>query len=217
MSLADETESTDDAPGLRSPEDKSSLGSIEVVVLRCAGPRSANTPSNTNLDGAGDTLDQQLGADSRSRITSLKSVYDDRDPFTIGRDSSYYSTYRPETVHTPDNRSMRSRRKTTHDDSSLSPEHRSSHRHSRYTISISPRKRNSGIPSPGFQYGSGPIPKRSIAESERDIVENLTPDRAVTAVDSGWLDQLITDVGSSSQGRATEELRRKSSLCTKLM
>ncbi|KAJ4342778.1 hypothetical protein N0V95_006872 [Ascochyta clinopodiicola] len=60
-----------------SPKIFQNNGSIEVIVLRCAGSRNTITPANMNLDGATDYTGHHSDRDRRSRTTA----WDDRGPF----------------------------------------------------------------------------------------------------------------------------------------
>ncbi|KAF1942579.1 hypothetical protein EJ02DRAFT_402093 [Clathrospora elynae] len=190
--------SADDAPNLCSPNILENIGCIEVVVLRCAGPRNAKTASTMNLDGASDFPDHHFGLDGKPSGTSSQSMYDDRGPFagSFGNGygppppiSSYHSPY-AETVHSYEGTT--NNRRSSHADGETSPLAsitRRSRPHSRHSEPISPgARRTSNLPSLGVQYGSGPIPR------DGDPFHSRPPSVVVTnapGVDPVWLNSML--------------------------
>ncbi|KAF3038461.1 hypothetical protein E8E12_002509 [Didymella heteroderae] len=183
--------SADGAPDSCSSNVLENLGCIEVVVLRCAGPRHAETAANMNMDGAADHPDYRHNRDSRSRTTA----YDDRDPFV-----SAASHRLPSPPAAPQYRSA-------YAETVRSRAH-SNNAGSRYSEPVSPGTRlQRDIPAPGFQYGSGPLPARSTAESYKALVGE-TPSRDVlkpaTTIDSDVLGKIVADAVK----RGVEESRK---------
>ncbi|KAF1932341.1 uncharacterized protein M421DRAFT_289725 [Didymella exigua CBS 183.55] len=180
--------SADDAPDSCSSNILESLGCIEVVVLRCAGPRDAKTAPNMNMDGAVDYPDYRSDRDSRSRTTA----YDDRDPF-VGATSNKRPPPPPASQYrSPYAETVRSR------------EHSNKAR-SRYSEPVSPSTHlQRDIPAPGFQYGSGPLPARSTAETYKELVGDRRASQPTPAVDPGMLEKIVVDAVK----RGVEESRK---------
>ncbi|KAG9203556.1 hypothetical protein G6514_002574 [Epicoccum nigrum] len=158
--------SADSASTSCSPNVLANIGCIEVVILRCAGPRKEKTASNMNMDGAAD-----YWTDSESQSRGI--AYDDRNPFASAANS--LPTYRPphaETVH-------------SHRRSREGP--------SRFSEPISPRTRpQDKFPMAGVQYGSGPLPPRTDAERHRDASQNKAS-RPTRTVDAATLEKIVAD------------------------
>ncbi|KAJ4383042.1 hypothetical protein N0V86_002270 [Didymella sp. IMI 355093] len=176
--------SADGAPDSCSPNILENLGCIEVVVLRCAGTRNAKTAVNMNMnmnvDGATDYPDYRFDRDSRSRTTA----YDDRDPFV-----SATSNKRPPPPTVPQYRSPYA--ETVRSREGLSKAR------SRYSVPVSPGTRSqSDITAPGFQYGSGPLPARSTAETYQALMDGSPPSRVpkpAPMVDTSMLEKIVAD------------------------
>ncbi|KAF2132884.1 hypothetical protein P153DRAFT_393828 [Dothidotthia symphoricarpi CBS 119687] len=197
--------SANDAPDLCSPNILDNIGCIEVIVLRCAGPRNAKNAPNMNLDGAGDVPDFHFSLDGPS---DGRSIYDDRLPFSTGYNgrvpsvpSQYRSPY-AETARSREGTAVRSRRSTQTGwgvPSAPPPSHQRAQ--SRYSEPVSPGTRPKGnISLSGVQYGSGPIPRD---ESDRDHTPSSLSSNT-PMVDPAWLDKLVT----TAVKRGVEEARR---------
>lgn len=144
-----------------------------------------------NTDGAADYPDDRFDRDSRSRTTT----YDDRDPFV-----STASHKLP-----PPTAALRYR--SPYADTVRSNVY-SSKAGSRYSEPVSPGTRpGRDIPAPGFQYGSGPLPARSTAESYKSLVHETPPSRvskSAPAVDPDMFGQIVADAVK----RGIEESRK---------
>ncbi|QRC98235.1 hypothetical protein JI435_043200 [Parastagonospora nodorum SN15] len=212
------TTSADEAPDACSPNFLDNIGCIEVLILRCAGPRNAKTISAMSLDGSGDIPPPPFGFDGQPRTPNIRSVYDDRVPFFGGGSnnhgppppiSSYRSPY-AETVRSHETLHRGHRNRHILNNNKISPfagsgQHRT---HSRFSEPISPGARPPpSIPSEAFQYGSGPIPPGPMMGSERSFYHNR-PTTAVAAnapgVDPAWLSEMLT----TAVKRGVEEARR---------
>ncbi|KAF3001476.1 hypothetical protein E8E13_008543 [Curvularia kusanoi] len=176
----------DSAPASSSPTVLANIGCIEVVVLRCAGPRKEKTDTNLNIDGA---ADYWLNHDSRSRATA----FDDRNPFASAatllphrKDSDY---------HTHDAKTARSRRHSRKDMSRpISP-------HTRFVPEF---------PMPGVQYGAGPLPPESSKERHRDPSSEAgrhRASRATPAVDPAMLEKIVADAVKRGVAESKKEAR----------
>jgi hypothetical protein len=166
------------APDVCSPNILDNIGCIEVLILRCVGPRNAKTVSAMALDGASDMPFQPFGFDGQPGTPESRSVYDDRMPFFSGQYSHqgpppptpYRSPY-AETVHSHDTTKGHHHDPHSGAGSSSFAYARHSRPQCRYSEPISPsaRRRPPSIPSEAFQYGSGPIPPGPIMGSERNF------------------------------------------------
>ncbi|CAO2656854.1 Nn.00g056570.m01.CDS01 [Neocucurbitaria sp. VM-36] len=204
--------SADDAPDLCSPNILDNIGCIEVIVLRCGGPRTAQTASQMNLDGACDLPDHHFGLDGQPRSPARRSAYDDREnlvsAFSNGNGPpppvSFYRSPYAETVRSHEENPPRTRsiNQTARAASPLGSRTLHSRPHSRYSEPISPGTRPSkGIPYLGYQYGSGPLPPEE-GPSHRHQIN--APTKTVSGVDAGWLDRLLT----TAVKKGVEESRR---------
>ncbi|KAF2627888.1 hypothetical protein BU25DRAFT_491039 [Macroventuria anomochaeta] len=184
--------SADGAPDSCSPNILENIGCIEVVVLRCAGPRNVKTTANMNLDGATDYPDYHFDRDSRSRTTA----YDDRDPFVSTASNKHGPPPAVPSYRSPYAETMRSR------------EH-SKRAYSRYSEPVSPGMRpQRDIPAPAFQYGSGPLPPRSRAETHKELMDEVAPSslsRGAPTIDHDILGKIVADAVK----RGVEESRKK--------
>ncbi|KAH8732710.1 hypothetical protein GQ44DRAFT_765791 [Phaeosphaeriaceae sp. PMI808] len=191
----------DDSPDVCSSKVIDNLGCIEILVLRCTGPRTAKTVSAMNMDGANDFHSPSFTSDSQIQEQGGRSRYDDRLPF-FGDQSD---TRRPPpqfllpcTIRRgypqPDIKQP-SRHSFSHEFFPFISPHRQS-RQSRYSEPISPRGNPTGsIPSNAFHYGTGPIPTGSRLNSERSFYHTRPPSLVVTnapGADPAWLDELLT-------------------------
>jgi hypothetical protein len=207
--------SADGAPDVCSSNVLDNLGCIEVLVLRCAGPRTAKPASAMNMDGASDFRPHHLGLDGQPRYPDGHSLYDDRGPYfdshggTKGRPPP--SLYRPPYVesvqsHEPTEYSRRTSLLSKSD--SPFPPSRHEVSHSRYSAPISPGARSPGsIPSAAVQYGSGPIPSAPMFGSERSFYHTRPSSVVATnapGVDPSWLNDILT----KAVKRGVEESRR---------
>ncbi|CBX95294.1 hypothetical protein IAQ61_004115 [Plenodomus lingam] len=188
--------SADEAPHECSSDLLANIGCIEVVVLRCAGPRNAKTVSPMNMDGANDVADHMFGFDGPSQETPSDSIYDDRLPFSSGRRKhsgpppplhAYQSPY-AETVqsHAPTH-SHRSQRSFN---ASIHPSHQGSQAQLRHGGTSGPGAHGANkTPLFGVQYGSGPLPPVG------EPFYHNAPSGAIANVpiiDPQWLDKLVT-------------------------
>jgi hypothetical protein len=197
------------------------IGCIEVIVLRCAGSRSARTASQMNMDGACDHPEHHLTLDGRSRERTIQSLYDDREPFFNGFGSNHgppppipSSLYRSpyaQTVESHESRTGQSHH-GTHSARYRSPfaaTSRRSHPRSIHSEPFSQGARpTSAVPSDAFQYGSGPIPTGPMFGSEKSFYQTRPPSAVVAnapGVDPAWLNELLT----KAVKRGVEEVRRK--------
>ncbi|KAF3051525.1 hypothetical protein E8E11_007397 [Didymella keratinophila] len=183
--------SADGAPVSCSSKILDNLGSIEVVVLRCAGPRNAKTATNMNMDGAADYPDYRFDRNSHSRTIA----YDDRDLF----DST--------ASHRLSFPSAALQHRSPYAETVRSPVYSSKTR-SRHSEPVSPGTRpGRDIPASGFHYGSGPLPARSAAEfykapvHERPLSHVSKP---APAVDPEVFGQIVADAVK----RGIEESRK---------
>ncbi|RMZ66732.1 zinc finger zz-type [Pyrenophora seminiperda CCB06] len=205
--------SADDAPNLCSPNILENIGCIEVIVLRCAGSRNAQSASTMNLDGAGDPPNHYLGVDRSSSQSNGKSMYDDRSPLfnnlnSVFRPPPPLSSHRQpyaETERSYEASSSSRNRRSTHNALDVSPRASVTQRtqiRSRYTESVSPgARRTSDLPSSGFEYGSGPIPR------DRELFHQRAADAGTPQVpfqDTEWLNKVIT----TAVKQGLEESRR---------
>jgi hypothetical protein len=208
--------SADGAPDLCSSNILDNIGCIEVLILRCAGPRNAKTVSAMALDGASDMPFQSLGLDGQPLTPESRSVYDDRLPFFSGRSSNHgppppmpYRSPYAETVYSHDTTNH------LHHNSHAGVEPppfayaRNPRPQSKYSAPISPSTRRPppSIPSEAFQYGSGPIPPGPMMGSERSFYHTRPASVIVTnapGVDPAWLDEMLTKAAK----RGAEEARR---------
>lgn len=104
---------------------------------------------------------------------------------------SYRSPY-VETVYSHGGTTLRSQRSThmSRNPSSKDPIARQSQAQSRYSEPVSPGTRpDSGLPPPGFQYGSGPIPSEGQPFYHRSTGAIGTN---AAGIDPVWLDKLLT-------------------------
>ncbi|KAL6712018.1 hypothetical protein ACN47E_003061 [Coniothyrium glycines] len=174
------------------------LGCIEVVVLRCAGPRNARTTaaSHLNVDGANDAPEDHSDLKRHPWQSSSRSLYDDRGhlvkgyPYGSGPPPpvpGYRAPY-AETYRSTDGSAMRKISQ------SEIPRPR---RQSRYSEPLSPRGHQpSSIPPSSFHYGSGPLPGHT------------------QGVDPIWLDAVLTKAvkqGVEESRRHNETLEVKKS------
>ncbi|CAN9471067.1 unnamed protein product [Alternaria alternata] len=175
------------------------IGCIEVVVLRCAGTRSAKSASTMNFDGAGDYPKHLYDLDDTSSPSNERSMYDDRGsffaPFDNGRGpppptSSYHPPY-VETARSQEGSTSRSRR-TAHSPHEIfppAPITRRSGPRSIYSEAVSPRARTTNdLSLSGVQYGSGPIPR------DGEIYNNQSSGVRATQpppMDPMWLNNLL--------------------------
>ncbi|KAJ4409048.1 hypothetical protein N0V91_002863 [Didymella pomorum] len=183
--------SADGAPDSCSSNILENLGCIEVVVLRCAGPRNAKTAANMNMDGVADYPDYRFDRDSRSRTTA----YDGREPLVS------IASHRPPSP--PAALQYRSPYAET-----VRRRVYSSKAGSRYSEPVSPGTRpGRDVPAPGFQYGSGPLPARSDAESYKALMHEAPPNRGskpAPTVDPNMFGQIVADAVK----RGIEESRK---------
>ncbi|KAJ4372305.1 hypothetical protein N0V83_004079 [Neocucurbitaria cava] len=202
------TASADDAPDRCSPNILDNIGCIEIVVLRCAGPRTAHTASPMNLDGAGDVPDHHFGLDGQPRTPDGRSAYDDR---TLPIEA-FNNSYRPpppvpfyrspyvESIRSYEDRASRSHRhdQTTRATSPLASVYRHLRPHSQYSEPI-----NLGTRPPylGYQYGSGPLPPENEPFHARPL---SSAPKAASGMDAEWLDSLLT----KAVKKGVEESRR---------
>ncbi|KAL7771094.1 hypothetical protein CFE70_001036 [Pyrenophora teres f. teres 0-1] len=204
--------SADDAPDLCSPSILENIGCIEVIVLRCAGIRNAQSAATMNFDGAGDYPDHRVSLDRSSEPSNEKSMYDDRLPLF----NNFGNGFRPppplsshrqpyvESDHSYKASSSRNRR-SAHSVKDTFPRASTTHHtqlRSRYTESVSPGARpTSDVPAPGFQYGSGPIPRDGEPFHQRANDARMSK---VPFQDPVWLNQVIT----TAVKQGVEESRR---------
>ncbi|KAA8616838.1 hypothetical protein A1F94_007490 [Pyrenophora tritici-repentis] len=204
--------SADDAPSLCSPNILENIGCIEVIVLRCAGIRNAQSGATMNFDGAGDYLDQHFGLDGSSGPSNEKSMYDDRLPLFHNFGNGFsppppLSSYRQPYVESDDSRKASSsrNRRSAHGAQGVPPQASVTHHtqlRSRYTESVSPgARRTSEICPPGFQYGSGPIPRDGEPFRQRATDARTSK---VPFQDPVWLNEVIT----TAVKQGLEESRR---------
>jgi hypothetical protein len=200
-----------------SPNILDNIGCIEVLVLRCAGPRNAKTVSAMNMDGATDFPFPPFGLDSQQHEIESESMYDDRGPFLGGHASKHrppppIPSYRSPYAETDRSHDIRSHsRHSIHAAMNTSPfagSHSSRHP-PKYSEPISPGARPPvvSIPSEAFQYGSGPIPTGPMMGSERSFYHTRPASAVVTnapGMDPAWLNELLT----KAVKRGVEESRR---------
>ncbi|KAH9879349.1 hypothetical protein J1614_002788 [Plenodomus biglobosus] len=179
-----------------SPDLLANIGCIEVVVLRCAGPRNAKTASQLNMDGANDIPDYSYRYEGQVDETSSDSIYDDRPPFSTSRRNGFgpppplgvYQAPYAERVHS--RLPARSHRHTDSGNPSIHPSYKSNHTQSRCTGTLAPNThRASEVPLFGVQYGSGPLPPVG------QPLHNPGPGAPTTddpRFDPQWLDKLVT-------------------------
>jgi hypothetical protein len=208
--------SADETPDLCSPNFLNDIGCIEVLVLRCAGTRNAQTVSVMNVDGTSDFPKQSFGLDEQSQVSDRMSMYDDRGPF-LGGHSNTYKPPQPvpshrspyiETIHS-DNSTPRSRYNTRSARNNLSFDpSRHQRPQTRYSEPMSPGARpKTSIPSDRFHYGSGPIPTGPILGSERSFYRTRPTSTVIAnapGVDPAWLNEILT----KAVKRGVEESRR---------
>ncbi|RYO31095.1 hypothetical protein AA0111_g5378 [Alternaria arborescens] len=204
--------SADDAPDLCSPDVLQNIGCIEVVVLRCAGTRSAKSASTMNFDGAGDYPKHLYDLDNTSSPSDERSMYDDRGPFLTPFDNGHgppppILSYHPPYVETPRSQeSSTSRNRRTahspHETFPPAPITRRSELRSVYSEAVSPGARTTNdLSLSGVQYGSGPIPR------DGQIYKNQSSDIRATqppAMDPMWLNNLL----ATAVKQGVEESRR---------
>lgn len=145
-----------------------------------------------NMDGAADYPDYRFDLDNRSRATA----YDDRDPLVSTASQRLVSPSAASQYRYPYAETVRSR---IH----------SNRPGSRHSEPVSPGTRPArDIPAPGFQYGSGPLPARSTADTYRALMHEAPPTRVsksiAPAVDSSLLGKIVADAVK----RGVEESRR---------
>jgi len=182
------------------------------VVLRCAGPRNAQTASQINMDGANDVWDDVHGMKMWPEEYSGDSVYDDRLPSSGSQGAgpppplgNYQSPY-AETLRSHGRISARSQRGISSIDPSARLIPGSSRGRSRYSEPISPGARRSGrAPIFGIQYGSGPLPPAEDSAYQHKA-RNFIPSNP--GIDPVWLDQVVT----KAVRQGVEESQRKSAL-----
>ncbi|RYN56672.1 hypothetical protein AA0114_g2723 [Alternaria tenuissima] len=204
--------SADDAPDLCSPDVLQNIGCIEVVVLRCAGTRSAKSASTMNFDGAGDYSQHLYDLDDTSSPSNERSMYDDWGPFFTRFDNGHgppppISSYHPPYVETPrsqESSTPRSRR-TAHSPNEIfppAPITRRSGPRSIYSEAVSPRARTTNdLSLSGVQYGSGPIPRDGeIYNDQSSGVRATQP----PPMDPMWLNNLL----ATAVKQGVEESRR---------
>ncbi|OAL55872.1 hypothetical protein IQ07DRAFT_182271 [Pyrenochaeta sp. DS3sAY3a] len=182
--------SADSAPDRCSPNVLDNIGCIEVVVLRCAGPRNADKAPPMNFDGANDAPDYAYSFNGRPRTATAKSTYDDRHPFSnsVGKGFGppppmpFYRAPYVETVHTQEDPQAHNFNgsQTSRPVSGTKPF---------FSVPVSPGTRVAkDLPPSGYMYGSGPIP------FDERLAYNSAPSVAVTnapGVNAGWLDWLL--------------------------
>ena len=167
-----------------------------------------------NLDGATDYPDYRFDRDDRSRMT----FHDDRDPFVNFTGNKYGPPSVPSS-RSPYAQTVRGREQTAtqhrHGSSygqELSPfpsKEASKRAYSRYSEPVSPGTRlQHDIPAPGFQYGSGPLPSQSRAETHRRLMDEVLSSETsknAPVVDPALLEKIVTDAVK----RGVEESRKK--------
>ncbi|KAF2035716.1 hypothetical protein EK21DRAFT_37646, partial [Setomelanomma holmii] len=202
------TVSADDAPDVCSSNVLDNIGCIEVLVLRCAGSRTAKIISAMNVDGANDLPVHPFWMDGQPRESDGRPMYDDRGPSVSGHNNSRPPPPIP-AYHSPYAEAIPSHYSTSFASDTLPSASRHQHRpQSRYSEPTSPGARpTSTIPSGAFQYGSGPIPSGLMHGSARSFY-HTRPASAVVAnapgVDPAWLNELLT----KAVKRGVEEVRR---------
>ncbi|KAF1359471.1 hypothetical protein EJ07DRAFT_178520 [Lizonia empirigonia] len=206
----------DNVPHYRSPNILEDIGCIEVVVLRCDGSRDAKTTANMNLDGAADYPDYRSDRSRRSRRTA----YDDRDPI-VGTASNRHVPPPVPLYHSPYAETVRSQEgaATQHWSSNhgreQSPFFQKDHFkrvHHQRSEPVSPGTHpRRDIAAPAFHYGSGPLPPRSVAETQRNLmaeaISSEVPKSAPT-VDPTLLEKIVADAVK----RGVEESRKDAEL-----
>jgi hypothetical protein len=195
----------DSAPNMCSSNILDNIGCIEVIVLRCAGPRSSASseqtlPSPFGIDGAGDVPEHNFGIDGQSRESGTGPLPDYAEPYSAGRQHGSRSQ-RP-------SRSSSLYAKTTrsHPASAAACDFYSQFNGRDESPSIIDRLHTKKAMSPGFtvkrsmspigfRYGSGPVAHASKAESDADLFHHRTPGSITTdapIVDPQWLEQFVT-------------------------
>ncbi|KAF2831510.1 hypothetical protein CC86DRAFT_314922, partial [Ophiobolus disseminans] len=208
-----DTASADDAPDVCSSNILDNIGCIEVLVLRCAGPRTAKTVSALHMDGASDVRPPNYGLDGQS---DGRSMYDDRLSFFNSQGNAFgppppipsYRTPYAETVRSHDttSRSHHGTHSTNKPPPFFSAYQQRPHSH--FSEPISPGARPPSIPSEAYQYGSGPIPTGPMVGSEKSFYHTHPASVAGTnapVVDSKWLNEVLTEAVK----RGVEESRRE--------
>lgn len=205
---------TFERPHSRPPNILEDIGCIEVVVLRCDGSRDAKTTADMNLDGAADYPDYRSDRSRRSRRTA----YDDRDPI-VGPASNrhvpppfplYHSPY-AETVRSQEGAATQYWKST--DGGKQSPflkDHFKRVHHQRPEPVGPDTRPRRDIPAPAFHYGSGPLPPRSVAETQRDLIaEAISSElpKSAPTMDPTLLEKIVADAVK----RGVEESRKHAS------
>ncbi|KAH7076714.1 hypothetical protein BKA63DRAFT_594206 [Paraphoma chrysanthemicola] len=198
------TTTADDAPEVCSANVLDNIGCIEVLVLRCAGPRTAKTVSTMNMDGACDLYSHYLGMDGQK---DGRSMYDDRAPALSSQVS--HRPPPPLPYRSPYAETLHSGHSPPFLDGKSPFESSKYHRaHSKYSEPVSPGARpTSTIPSSAFHYGSGPVPTGPMHGSERSFCHTRPASAAVANapdVDAAWLNEILT----KAVKKGVEEVRR---------
>ncbi|KAH7408424.1 hypothetical protein DE146DRAFT_605152 [Phaeosphaeria sp. MPI-PUGE-AT-0046c] len=201
-----DTTSADHSSNTCSQNILDALGCIEVLVLRCTGPRNAKTTSAMNLDGASDFQPSPYAVDDQTRTPAF-SAYDDRGTY-FGSHRSAQAPPAP-TYRSPYAETLHSHNTNTRSHFSLppfgTPHDQQSHSTGSGQFSSSTMPTTS-IPSDGIQYGSGPIPRDPMHGPKRSCYRTH-PTSAVVAnapgSDPAWLNDMLTKAAK----RGVEEYR----------
>ncbi|KAI8939951.1 hypothetical protein NX059_003677 [Plenodomus lindquistii] len=189
---------TDKAPPECSSDLLANIGCIEVVVLRCTGPRNAKTASQMNIDGANDVPDHVFGFDGPLDETSSESIFDDRLPFSGRRENGFFpppppaGVYQPPYAETVYSGAPTSSRHSAHIlNASMHPSQRSSQSRPRPPSAFGPGSQPTDeAPLLGVQYGSGPLPPvgEPFYQTRHGALAPNSPN-----IDSKWLDRVVSD------------------------
>ncbi|KAF2278213.1 uncharacterized protein EI97DRAFT_248285 [Westerdykella ornata] len=182
----------DQAPQQCSPNVLDNIGCIEVIVLRCKGVRiPKNGEFTMGFDGGYDSPDDYFDVDGRPQSWA----FDDR---------SVFPTHEINRVQTRAH-VFKGNGQPLSASRSLPPLSRRS-----YSPSAAPRVGGHiSIPEGAFQYGSGPVPRQSRAESDAGLFADRAP-RNITGhdiVNPEWLKQIKEE--AYQRGLREAELKRR--------
>jgi hypothetical protein len=205
-----------------SPDILDNIGCIEVVVLRCAGPRTSASseqtlPSAFSMDGTGDAPEHAFGIDGQAREWDTKPPPDHAELYSAGmkhglrsqrpsRPSSFYAKTAQSYPASTAAGNLHSQLNDRDDSPSIIER---LHTKKAMSPGFTVKKRMSPV---GFKYGSGPVPHVPKAESEAELFHYRTPGSIITdapIVDPKWLEKFVSKAVERKLGEKV--VKKKSS------